>query len=279
MRAVIPLATLILPTVAMAEVPRVATDIAPVHSLVARVMEGVGTPSLTISVGQSPHDYTLRPSEARDLSNADLVIWMGPELSPALGRSVESLAGDALHMDLLELEGTVVYPFRELGGHDDHHGEDDHDEHAADDDHGHGETHADHDDHGHGEHGHGEHAHDDHGDEHAAKDDHGDEHAEHDHGHHHGEFDPHAWLDPENAQLWLTAIAATLTELDPANAATYEANAAAGAAEIEAVSAEVRATLANVGSENFIVQHDAYQYFEERFGLPEVSAIADGDAN
>ena len=50
--------------VSFAETPHVAADIAPVHSLVARVMDGVGTPSLIIAPGASPHEYSLRPSEA-----------------------------------------------------------------------------------------------------------------------------------------------------------------------------------------------------------------------
>ena len=58
---------------AYADTPQVAVDIAPVHSLVVRVMDGVGTPDLIIQPGASPHEYSLRPSEAAALQNADLV--------------------------------------------------------------------------------------------------------------------------------------------------------------------------------------------------------------
>ena len=71
-------------TAAQADVPRVATDIAPVHSLVAMVMEGVGTPDLIIPSGATPHSYAMRPSEARALAQADMVIWIGPALTPWL---------------------------------------------------------------------------------------------------------------------------------------------------------------------------------------------------
>jgi zinc transport system substrate-binding protein len=76
----------------MADVPRVAVDIAPVHSLVARVMEGVGTPDLILPPGASPHEYSLRPSEAAALQEADIVFWMGEDLTPWMEDAVETLA-------------------------------------------------------------------------------------------------------------------------------------------------------------------------------------------
>jgi len=81
-----------LATTASAESPKVVTDIAPVHSLVAQVMEGVDTPDLLLEAGGDPHHMALRPSQARALAQADLVIWVGPALTPWLG---EALAGSA----------------------------------------------------------------------------------------------------------------------------------------------------------------------------------------
>jgi zinc transport system substrate-binding protein len=95
----------------------------------------------------------------------------------------------------------------------------------------------------------------------------GDE-AEHEHeGHDHGESDMHFWLDPENAKLMVTQIATTLAEADPENATTYQANAEAELVKLDALEAELAATLAPVADRPFIVFHDAYQYFEDRFGL------------
>ena len=74
---------------AFAETPQLAVDIAPVHSLVARVMEGVSTPDLIVQPGASPHEYSLRPSEAAALQNADLVFWIGPDLTPWLAETIE----------------------------------------------------------------------------------------------------------------------------------------------------------------------------------------------
>jgi len=64
-----------------AKVPQVATDIPPVHSLVSQVMGELGTPKLIIPPGTSPHGYAMRPSEARALQAADVVFWMGQDLT------------------------------------------------------------------------------------------------------------------------------------------------------------------------------------------------------
>ncbi|MGR3636002.1 MAG: metal ABC transporter solute-binding protein, Zn/Mn family, partial [Shimia sp.] len=153
-----------------AETPRVVADIAPVHSLVVQVMEGVGTPDLLMQPTVSPHGYALRPSEARALQNADLVFWVGHELTPQLEGVFESLAGDAHAVGLLDQKETVRYNFRSAEDY----------EISSEDDHGHGDhdDHADHDDHD----DHDEHGHDDH-DDHADHDDH-DDHDEHGHDDH-----------------------------------------------------------------------------------------------
>ncbi len=81
-----------------------------------------------------------------------------------------------------------------------------------------------------------------------------------------------------NARLWLGAIAEELSELDPDNAATYAANAAAGQAALDALEDDLRADLAPVAATGFVVFHDAYQYFERRFGLSAAGAISISDA-
>ncbi len=89
----------------------------------------------------------------------------------------------------------------------------------------------------------------------------------------HGEGDMHFWLDPENAKLMVTQIAATLSDADPGNAAAYRANAEAELARLDALEAELAAMLAPVADKPFIVFHDAYQYFEARFGLTLVGSV------
>ncbi len=109
----------------------------------------------------------------------------------------------------------------------------------------------------------------------------------HEHGHAHGEehgdehgdeTDPHLWLDPANAGLWLDAMAGALAEADPANSARYRANAAAARAELEALAGEIDARLAPLRGRPFVVFHDAYQYFEHRFGVEAAGAVTLSDA-
>ncbi len=254
---------------AQAEVPSVAVDIAPVHSLVARIMEGVGEPDLVIPPGASPHGYSLRPSEAEALQDADVIFWIGPDLTPWLDGAIVTLAPDAATIALLEASGTTELDLREgalfeVHGHDDevgHGGET-----AADGDH------AAHDDHAEAAEGHADHGAEDHHAEETAE---ADGHAGHDHGGH----DPHAWLSPMNAKVWLDAIAAELSTVDPENTVIYAANATDGRAEMDALIAEIDGILAPVRDRNFIVFHDAYQYFETGFDFPASGAISLSDAS
>ena len=228
-------------TPASADVPQVATDIPPVHSLVSQVMGDLGTPKLIVPPGTSPHGYAMRPSEARALQNADVTFWMGPDLTPWLGRAIKSLTGNAINVALSNSEDLVRHPFRTGATFDSH----------------------DHHDHG------------DHGDEHkeAHKDDHGD------HGDEHEGLDPHLWLDPDNARILLGVISSTLAGLDPTHADTYRANAAQAKKAIAALTHELDAALQPIRGRPFIVFHDAYQYFEHRFNVDASGSIALGDAS
>ena len=123
---------------AYADRPRVVVDIAPIHALVAQVMEGIGMPDLIIQPGATPHEYSLRPSEAAALQSADLVFWIGPDLTPWLEEAIETLAPAADLTTLMDVDGTVQLEFREDAVFEAH----DHSDHADDDDH------DDHDDHG-----------------------------------------------------------------------------------------------------------------------------------
>lgn len=241
-------------TSALADVPRVATDIAPVHSLVAMIMKGVGEPDLVLAPGASPHEYSLRPSEAATLQDAQLVFWTSADLTPWLENAVDTLAGDAKAIELLEVDGTVRLPYRESALFEAH----DHDEaeHSHEHDHGH-----DHDGHSESDAG-------------------GHEDAAEKGGHAHSEdgHDPHAWLSLGNASVWLDVISVALGEIDPDNAGTYSANAKAAKTEIEGLRAEISAILEPVRGQNFVVFHDAYQYFEHEFDFPASGAISISDA-
>lgn len=243
---------------AQAQSPQVATDIAPVQSLVAQVMEGVGSPDVIVRAGQSPHGYAMRPSEAAALGAADLVVWMGEDLTPWLGSALENLADDARVVTLLDVPNTVLWDSRDTATFHEMN-EDGHDDHAHDDHEIHGDEHDDH-----------------------AKDDHADHanHDEHDHGgHDHDGLDPHAWLDPTNAMTWLDVIAEELAAIDPANAGTYRSNAKAGQAKLKDLQGTLDNQLTPMRGKEFLVFHDAYQYFEQRFALNTAGAVSISDAS
>lgn len=125
-------------TPALAEVPSVVTDIPPVHALVAQVMGDLGQPELLLTRGADEHDFQLRPSQAGSVAAADLVVWIGPELTPWLASALETRPEGAAALALLDAEGTEVRAYGETSP-DDHAGEGhDHDDHAD-------EAHEDHD--------------------------------------------------------------------------------------------------------------------------------------
>ena len=225
---------------------RVVSDIAPVHSLVAMVSEGASAaPELVLPQGASAHDFQLRPSQARMIAGADLVIWSGAAMSPWMQQALKN--STASKLALLEAKGTRLRGFAvgDLGA-------DAHDQH----------------DHAHDHHDHAEAAHDDH----------------HDHDHHgndHGPnaTDPHAWLNPQNASHWLGVIADTLAAKDPENAALYQENAAKYQTQIAALDAELQADLAPLKQRGFVVFHDAYGYFVDHYGLSNLGALRASDAS
>jgi len=108
--ATIACAVSLAPRASIARVPLVVTDIPPVQSLVAQVMGTLGRPDLLVSQGAEPHSYQLRPSQAAALGRADLVFWVGPEMTPWLTRV---LAADsrATAVGLLAAKGVHLRQF------------------------------------------------------------------------------------------------------------------------------------------------------------------------
>ena len=275
-------------TSANAEI-KVVASIKPIHSLVSYLMDGVSKPSLIVDGYASPHGFALKPSHAKMLQEADIIFWVGEDLENFLEKPLSSIAKKAEKIELMEAHGLNKLKFRERNIFDDHddHGhedghkkKDDHDDHDDDghkkkDDHGHDEDghkkkddHDDHDDHGHKK----KDDHDDHGhdeDGHKKKDDH-DDHDDHE-GHHHGEFDPHIWLDPINAKIILNEMVEHLIENDAKNASTYKSNLDKALKDIDKLTMEVMTDLNQ--STSSIVFHDAYQYFEKRFNVNVLGAF------
>ena len=233
---------------------KVVASIKPIHSLISYVMDGVGTPGLLVDGSSSPHTFQLKPSHATMLQEADIVFWIGEDLESFLETPLESIAKDAKQVTLMESEDIEMLKFREKNVFDDH---DDH-----------GDEHDDHDEHGdeHDEHE----EHEEHGDEHDEHEDEHDDHAHHD-GHNHGEFDIHFWLDPEIAKTIVQIAAKEISEIDPANASKYEANAAKALNELDQLINDTRGKINKDAT--YVVFHDAFQYFEQRFGIEVIGAL------
>ncbi|MBV6651491.1 MAG: zinc ABC transporter substrate-binding protein [Hoeflea sp.] len=252
---------------ASAEV-KVVASIKPIHSLVAAVMEGVGEPGLIIEGAGSPHTYALKPSQAQMLEQANVVFWIGHELEAFLEKPLETVGADAKSIELIDAHDLLKLGFRE-GGAFEKHG---HADEAGHDDHAH-EAEADHD-HDHDKTAEAVHDHDHDKTAEAAHDHDHEKTAEAGHeAHDHGAFDAHVWLDPVNAKAMVHEIEEALVEADPANAAKYEANAEAVTAKLDTLIAEVSSELEPVKGKGFIVFHDGYQYFENRFGVTASGSI------
>ena len=236
------------PAVADDDGLQVVATIKPVYSLVSAVMAGVGEPRLIIRGASSPHTYHMHPSDALAIADADVIFLIGDAMETALADPIDTLPGHADVVALGDARGLVLRPLRQGGAFE------------ADDHHGHGHQ---------GQNGHdyvyGAHVGDPSADEDAA--------VYHDGDHEDGPFDMHVWLDPINSWAMARTIAATLAEADPANAAVYEANTDTLLRRLEQLSEDIFAQLAPARGVPFIVFHDGYRYFEDRFGLTVVGSI------
>ena len=181
-------------SIAAQAAPKVATSIAPVYSITAAIMKDVAIPTLLIDQATSPHSAKLQPSDAKALQEADLIVWIGENLSPSLEKPIETLPEKARILTLSEIDGLTELAVR-TGSNWEKHVHD----HEAED---------------HDDHDHDAHDHDAHEEEH--------DHEAHEEGHDHDHEgqDPHIWLDPQNGIVMSKAITAALIELDSENAAT-----------------------------------------------------------
>lgn len=218
--------SLFLPLVALAG-PKIVASIKPVHSLVAGVMREVGEPRLLVLGGASPHEYSLRPSDARAISEADIVFWIGPELESFMVKPLQNAKGRVRSVALLDAPGVAVLPLREGGAWEPH-------QHHPTEPVGH--------------------------------------HSDHDHDHESGR-DVHIWLDPVNAVAMARRIVAVLGDADSAHRADYERNGAALIERLNQLDQQLAGDLAPIKDRPFIVFHDAYQYFERRYGLSAAGSI------
>ncbi|MBK5398370.1 zinc ABC transporter substrate-binding protein [Pseudomonas sp. TH39(2020)] len=96
---------------------------------------------------------------------------------------------------------------------------------------------------------------------------HAEEADEHDHDHRPGSLDAHLWLSPVNARVIATKMAADLSAADPANAARYQSNLKAFDERLDAMDLRLKARLAGIAGKPYFVFHEAFDYFEDAYGL------------
>ncbi len=217
---------------ALADTPKVVASLKPIHSVVAAVMGETGSPELLVTSGASPHTFSLKPSQAALLTEADLIFWVDPAVEGFLVNPMANLAKENASVPLLTAEGVTLLDARQGGVWSSHHDDDDH-EHM--------------DDHGHDE-----------------------EHGEATSGH---ARDPHIWLDIGNGIAVVAAIEQHLSTAYPDLAPVFTENASDLRDRLLELDEELKEQLAPVSSRPYIVFHDAYQYFEERYDLSPAGSV------
>ncbi len=213
---------LVLPGALRAEV-RVVVTSKPIHALASSVMAGIGTPELLVGGQTSPHSYSMKPSDAQKVHDAQVFFRVSEQLEPFTRKLVQSLPGSVRVVSLIDAPGLTLLEMRKGGafqGHEAHGPETDE--------------------------------------------------AGHDHE---GPHDPHVWLDPENAKAMVEHIAEVLATVAPDHAAAVAANAQAELRRLTELSEELARELAPVAGKRFVVYHDAFQYFENRFGLTAIGSV------
>lgn len=242
------LATALFAAVATASAaPRVVSSIYPLQQIANAI---VGQPTELINDSyQSPHDYAVKPGDAKAINEADIVLWVRSGLIPQLHKYIARRSADKTTLTALELPEMKLLKRDHKHDHH-HHGEEaEHDEHDE------------HDEHAKDKHGH----HDDH-----------DDHAKDEHDDHHEEgfgYDPHVWLSTHNAEVIAKALATNLSRLDPDNTAFYEKNLQTFIADLQETKSHIIGNFESNPAPNYFVFHNAYAYFEDEFGVKHAGVV------
>ncbi len=127
-RMVLPVLLLAFPSLMVAPayaVPRVVVSIAPLHSLMSEVMQGIAEPVLLIEGGQSPHSSRLAPSARREIANADMLVWLGASFETSLNKAFAQVHAPATVVSLLAAATIPKLPIRSSGAWEvEHHHQD-----------------------------------------------------------------------------------------------------------------------------------------------------------
>ncbi|MBB3140493.1 metal ABC transporter solute-binding protein, Zn/Mn family [Halomonas organivorans] len=226
-------------------------------SVLADMVEQIGGDHVEVTALVGPdsdaHVFTPRPTDARALAEADLVVLNGLQFEGWMSRLVE--ASDYAGPTVVATDG-IEAALGEAASED--HG---HEAPAHDD--AHGGSHDDSHDHDHDDHGHDDHDHD-----------HGHGHDDHGHDHAHGGLNPHAWLDLGLGELYVDNIRDGLIAADPAHEADYRERAADYQARIDALDAEVRTLMDELPEHTAVITgHQSFSHFSRAYGVDFLSPV------
>lgn len=224
----------------------VVTSVRPFGFIATAIADGITPTEVLLPDGASPHDYALRPSDVQRLQSAELFIWIGPEMEVCLTKPLtsHSSAPQISLAGLPAIQNALIKESEHLN-----------DEHAEAEGYKHYDI-ANHDDADHQRARGSSNTYYDHGADKKAY-----------RGHHHGKYNMHIWLSPEMARQTAIAIHAKLLKLMPQKKEKLDANLLNFTDQLAQTEEKVVNILAPIKGKGYFVFHDAYGYFEKRFGL------------
>lgn len=185
----------------------ITTTIRPLHSLLSHIMQGTGTPVLLLDSNQSPHHYSLRPSQRSTLAHSDMLFWIGEPLESFMPRVLKALPKKVKVVELIKTRDLTLLAPR----------------------------------------------------------------SEHE-GHQHHQLDPHIWLSIDNAVIIAGVMTDELSRLDKQRQNIYQTNLKNLTAKLLQIKKEIQTSFKETGF-NYLVYHDAFQYFEQQINLKPLAAI------
>ena len=193
-----------------AKAPQVLASIKPLQLISQAITDGVTDTEVLLPPGASPHNYSMRPSDARKLHSAQVVFWVGPSMEAFLERSLPS-PEKAVTMAMMDAQGIKLRKSNEEQSEVHNHSED--------------------------------------------------------HGHNHGEYDPHIWLSSDNGRVMAKAMTKALSEVDKEHAAQYQKNLQSFLKNMDETDERNEAIVKQLKNQSMFVFHDAYGYLQEQYHL------------
>lgn len=202
---------------------KAVASIRPLHSLLSQLMQGVAEPALLLDQNQSPHHFSLRPSQRSTLSHADIFFWVGEPLESFMPRVLRAIPEKVKTISIIDNKKLQLLEPRSAQ---------------------------------------------------VPADDHS--HSHHSHGHHDETVDPHIWLSVDNALVIARQMHTELLKADAENSVRYTSNLQALNKKLLQLKKQISTSLKNK-TFNYLVYHDAFQYFENTLNIKPLAAISNDE--